>query len=336
LWRSTSDNSLWVSKFANIGSSAVPGWYAQQQLPTSVATELQPALASQVSDATSVLLAWKGQASTDLWIVPLDSFATVQAPSAGLGSASNYIFANSDCKIPLQNLSVTIEVTTGIVLQSNSPPVQGSPVAGFGFQLNAYSPSSSYCAVQQYVVALWGTELVGMINNWTAANTQLVNEITNLASVKQANVLPRGYKITISLEYDQSSNVIGAVYQVVDDAQNKLPPVPLAITGVPSTDLAPIIAFELDFVGPANGESAVLSAGAGTITYTASRPLAVANKEPPCVTTGLVTQESANTVYDALPGYLSSTIPQSFSVSAPGVPMIKKAGKRRPTAIISR
>jgi hypothetical protein len=39
-----------------------------------------------------------------------------------------------------------------------------------------------------------------------------------------------------------------------------------SISGVTSNDLAPIVAFELNLVGPVNGESAVLSSGAGTIT----------------------------------------------------------------------
>ena len=55
-----------------------------------------------------------------------------------------------------------------------------------------------------------------------------------------------------------------------------------SLLGVSSTKLAPIVAFELNFVGPANGDSAILSSGAGTITYSASTPLTVLNLEPTC------------------------------------------------------
>ena len=41
----------------------------------------------------------------------------------------------------------------------------------------------------------------------------------------------------------------------------------LSISGVSSSDLSPIVAFELDFVGYDKGQSTTLSSGAGTISY---------------------------------------------------------------------
>jgi hypothetical protein len=148
------------------------------------------------------------------------------------------------------------------------------------------------------------------------------------------NVLPKGYKLTISLEYGQGGIVTGAIFGVTDDNKKVLATVPVtSVSTDPSKDLAPVIAFELDIVGPGNGESVVLSSGAGTITYSASKPLTVSSKEPGCVTTGLVTQEIANTTYDQLAAYVATQIKQSFHTTAPDVPMIHKAGKPRPTVI---
>ena len=83
---------------------------------------------------------------------------TVSAPSAGLGSNSNYILY-SGCG-PLIDLSITIDVAEDIVCESAS----GS-TTGFGFQLNAYSPKNEKCAYQQYVVAVFSSEIIGGIDN---------------------------------------------------------------------------------------------------------------------------------------------------------------------------
>jgi hypothetical protein len=336
-WRGVSEKAVRVAQFGDIGSSIVEGWSAKMQLPDDVATELQPALATQLSAETNMLLAWKDANSTDLWVIPTEAFNAVQAPAAGLGSNSNYLIANGDCKIPLENLSVTIDVTEKMVLKSVGLPVSGSQIQGFSFQLNAYSPSSSYCVTQQYVLALWGNELIGLIQNWHSASAispPLVNQTANLASVPVQNVLPKGYKLTISLEYGQGGIVTGAIFGVTDDNKKVLATVPVtSVSTDPSKDLAPVIAFELDIVGPGNGESVVLSSGAGTITYSASKPLTVSSKEPGCVTTGLVTQEIANTTYDQLAAHVATQIKQSFHTTAPDVPMIHKAGKPRPTVI---
>ncbi len=96
---------------------------------------------------------------------------------------------------------------------------------------------------------------------------------------------------------------------------------------LPSTELAPIIAFELNLVGPGNSESTVLSSGAGTITYTASSSLTVLNREPSCAG-GFSTAETANSIYGQLPAGPSTVLVQSFNVST-GVPMIRKQGKLR-------
>src|SRR5271165_3708483 len=255
---------------------------------------------------------------------------SVPAPAGGLGSNSNYILY-SNCN-PLINLSVTIDVTEDIVCESAS-----GPVIGFGFQLNAYSPPSETSAFQQYLIALWSTpsgggELMGGVDNWPISGPNIINDFFDLAPLP-STTLPAGYQLTISLENDQNGNVTGATYVVIDNSGNTLANVTqnlLSIAGVTSDFLAPIVAFELNFVGPINGESAVLSSGAGTITYTASSVLTVLNQDPVCTESGYFTAETANSVYSELPSTSSNTFTQSFNVNT-AAPMIRKLGKPRPS-----
>ena len=251
-------------------------------------------------------------------------------PASGLGSNSNYLLY-SNCN-PLINLSVTIDVTEDIVSESAS-----GPVIGFGFQLNAYSPPNETSAYQQYLIALWSTpsgggELVAGVDNWPVGGVNIINDFPYLTPLP-STTLPAGYQLTISLENDQNGNVTGANYVVIDNSGNTLANLPLnllSIAGVTPDFLAPIVAFELNFVGPINGESAVLSSGAGTITYTASSVLTVLNQEPVCTESGYVTAETANSFYSGLPSTSSNTFTQSFNVSS-AAPMIRKLGKLRPS-----
>lgn len=83
-------------------------------------------------------------------------------------------------------------------------------------------------------------------------------------------------------------------------------------------DLAPLVAFELNIVGPQNAEISVLSSGAGTITYTTNSPsgLTALSQEPSCTESGLITEEEANTCYGVLPEIeFKPRITQSFRLS---------------------
>ena len=255
---------------------------------------------------------------------------TVPAPASGLGSNSNYILG-SECK-PLLNLRVTIQVTQDIVWTSSS----GS-ISGFGFQLNAYSPANETSAWQQYAIVLLGTQLLGAVDNWPITGPNIINTFFNLANLA-AVAIPAGYRLQISLLNDQLGNVTGATYLVVDNHGKVLSNVTqnlLSIAGVTPALLSPIIAFELNLVGPASGESAVLRSGAGTITYTASNLLTVLNREPQCAESGYATAETANCVYGPLSAAISETFTQSFSISK-GAQPIRKEGKPRPSLIIPR
>jgi hypothetical protein len=264
-------------------------------------------------------------------VIPGAGSGPAPAPAAGLGSNSNYILA-SDCN-PLTGLWVTIEVTEDIVWQSASGSTEG-----FGFQLNAYSPSGGQCAYQQYVIYLNGTEVMGGIDNWPVSGNNIINDFFPLASLP-AVTLPAGYVLQISLQNDNDGNVVAATYDVIDNQGNVLANVTqdlLSLGNVTSADLAPITAFELDFVGPVNGESAVLSSGSGWFGYNATSPLTVLNQEPSCVETGAVTAETTNSSYSWMPAApTSNSFIQYFSVSSAAT-MIQKQGKPRPGLIVPR
>lgn len=226
-------------------------------------------------------------------------------PASGLGSNSNYFLCN--CGFIL-GLSVTINVTQDI---------QGSD--GFGFQVNCYSAAGDIDGAQQYIIAMTPAgNLFGWVNNWQNPNTALVNTQAELATFSGGK-LPAGYSLTINLVNDVNSNITGAEYWVTDNAGNlagnaTIDLIPL----VAAVDLAPIVAFQLDFVDWANGGNTTLSSGAGEITYTASSALTLENTEPNCVDWAYVTLETANSIYSPMPAETGQEFTQAFATGSAG------------------
>jgi hypothetical protein len=143
-------------------------------------------------------------------------------------------------------------------------------------------------------------------------------------------------RFIISLQNDSSGNVVAATYTVFDPQGNMIGnhTTDLLSIGAKLGSLAPIIAFELNLVGPVNSESAILASGAGTIVYQAANTLTAFSMEPACAESGYVTAETANSFYGELPATPSQQpITQTFSVNG-DAPMIHKRGKRRPGVAI--
>ena len=256
-----------------------------------------------------------------LWTVVGGKFpspvSAVPAPSSGLGSNSNYILY-SNCN-PLRNGFVIIDVTEDIVCQSASGSAKG-----FSFQLNCYSPKNRRCAFQQYIMRLNGNDLAYDVENWPVSGTNLFNLGTPILTSLPSSKIPAGYQLFIGWANDgwgsdTDGNVTGAFWKVVDNLGKTLADVSqrlTSISGVTSKDLAPIVAFELNLVGPVNKESAVLSSGAGTITYVVDEPiLTVLNQRPSCTESSDITGETANSVYGVLPASPNGVFKQSFNIS---------------------
>ena len=249
-------------------------------------------------------------------------------PYPALGSHNNY-HLHSSCN-SVTGLSVTIDITQDIISD-----------IGFSFQLNCYSPQGANCGWQQYCFVFTTSDnsplKAGLfVDNWGSASFKqslnlpaggdLINHGEAMLTLPSA-ALPAGYKLMINLQYDEKDNVNGATFIIVDNAgkttskdimlesltYDSKAKMPVTIDG-----LAPIYAFELDLVGPINAKNSYLSSGAGTITYTASSPLYVANKDPQCTASrSTITAEAGNSVYAPLFAGPSQTITQSFGIEIP-------------------
>jgi hypothetical protein len=254
-------------------------------------------------------------------------------PPSGLGSNSNYIFS-SDCK-PLIDVTVTIDLTQHIALLGNGPPSHGdSSVSGYSWQLNCFSPKHETDAWQQYVIDFVDGALIGVVNNWKSSEHQLVDLRQNLVppGIWGISTVPAHWKLRIALRNDDAGNVTGVSFTVHGGEGQTVAESDMTFTdlGVPAHDLSPIIAFELNFVGPGNAESAELVLGAGTITYTARNELTAMAFGPPCAEVDFITAETANTVYGLLPPNSATWFQQSFKVAPPDFPAIRRQGHPRP------
>jgi len=267
----------------------------------------------------------------ELWFVQYGSFPGVvdavpsPATAQGLTSLSNYIF-NQQCN-PFVNssptnstcLTVTIDVTEDIVWAAGNGSTQG-----FSFQLNCYSPTRSVCAFQQYVIGLSGNNLWYDVNSWPKNGEILVNlGQTTLLSLPDP-WLPAGYQLKIGLAAAQGNgNITIANYTVHDNEGNLKAYVSqglINISGITLEDFAPIVAFELNLVGPINAETVYLSSGAGIITYWVPYRMTCANARP-VGANGICTQdrdnhttEQANSVYASLPANRNNIFKQRFGV----------------------
>jgi virginiamycin B lyase len=252
---------------------------------------------------------------------------TPNGPGSGLGSYANYILcvagetgASTSCK-SLLGVEVTIKVTEALAAGS----------IGFSFQLNANSQgklkdgSAPQVVWQQYNIVVVAGQIEFGINNWTTAGL-LINPVGTPPLPLPTNpvpTIPKGYTLAIALETGGDDSVNGVTFTVVDNNGKKTtqPIVPFTLpSGAPVTaaDLAPIVAFELNIVGPGNGHCAEFTTGAGTITYSATTPLTPLNQIPPCAALGdnaETTGETSNSVYGSLPSAQSNTFTQCFGVN---------------------
>jgi len=251
---------------------------------------------------------------------PTQGAQNPQSPG-GLGSNCNYIMYTPTSGGGCENLlevSVTIDVTEDIVFGSG-------PLPGFSFQLNCYSPSVDpmgvpyVCAWQQYVIGLNDKQLVAGINSFTATGGNIIlpsgvayqhplgNPLTGVR-------IPAGYKMSITLGNDGSGNVTSATWVVPGTAPFtvKIQDI-LKTNGLPVTDVAPIVAFEMNLLGPV-GNHATLSSGAGKFTYSAMSGLTVVSQEPACVAIDDISAETANSTYGELPPSPGNPFTQTFGI----------------------
>lgn len=260
-------------------------------------------------------------------------------PEQGLGSNSNY-FLYSPARPVLEGAKERLRVGPGLPVFTSCNHLLGLSVHiivdtditgtnGFGFQINAYSAAGEYDGAQQYVVLLIpnssSPSLTAVVNNWHNKQ-QWVILIEDWLANLPTNTLPTGYQIIMTLLNDAADNVIGATFVVIDDHGTTIGNKTILLTDQSAQYLAPIVAFQLNFVGDIGGATTMLASGAGTMTYTASNLMSVLNTEPACVDWTYRTVEAANSMYSLLPDTPSQSFTQSFGLSVDGK-VIHSVGK---------
>jgi hypothetical protein len=294
-----------------------------------------------------------------LWKVVGGSFPKTVSTVAdsNLGGNSNYI-VSSGCN-PLFNVTVMIEITQDMVCKSVTPPTpaecippSGSAenIVGFSFQVNCYSQNGHTCAYQQFVMNFYenssgGYTVVYGVNDWPAGGgtSPLINTgFPTLVTLSNA-ILPVGFQAFIGWDNNapttgEETTVTGAFWELKDNNGNQVGYAGQNLVENSSyvPFLAPITAFEVNIVGPINGEQATLSSGAGFISYIGSQPaLSVGTSLPgSCTETRVVTCENANTFYGLIPQGSNLNLKQSFEVSTTKA-MIRMEGKPRPSVKVS-
>ena len=254
-------------------------------------------------------------------------------PAKGLGSNSNY-FLYSPAKPVSEGAGhkEKLRVGPGLPVFTSCNHLRGLSVHiivdtditgtnGFGFQINAYSASGEYDGAQQYVVLLIPSNsspsLTAVVCNFHDKQAPIINIQDWLANLP-TNTLPAGYEIIITLLNDAADNITGATYVVIDNHGHTVGNKTISLSSQPAQNLAPIVAFQLNFVGDINGATTMLSSGAGTMTYTASNLMSVLDTEPACVDWTYRTVEAANSMYSLLPDTPSQSFTQSFGLSVGG------------------
>lgn len=250
----------------------------------------------------------------------------VTTPGHILGSNFNYPIQNN-CS-PLTDVTVTVDLFTDLTFTANGAPLAGlGSATGYTWQLNCFSSSDETDAAQQYVIGLRDGEIIGQIDNWKVdKKTEVYNSVVNLQNSPSPKTIPAGYKLRIILSNDAIGNITGATFAVYDGTG--------AVAGsqtiiLPAADIAPIVAFQMNLVGPASGESVTLASGSGTITYTASNQLSVKASTPDCIDVMFSTVETSNCIYGELSATSSYYVQQTFNINGSAQPFSLTTDKFR-------
>ena len=221
-----------------------------------------------------------------------------------------------------------IGITEDLVAAPPTKVTQQHLQPGCSFQLNCQSSiasnpqNSEWTAWQQYVLGV-NTGVACAANNWTAASINGGMQSIDFPA-KQILTLPRadtilaGTTISIELTFDSVGNVTGGNFNVTPGGVST----PIVLTmgklsskaQITTADLAPIVAFQLNLVGPGDGQHTYFTSGAGTIVYTASVPLTPLSSMPSCVAVGTTTGEGSNSTYGLLTAGSRLVTSQSFTV----------------------
>jgi hypothetical protein len=242
-----------------------------------------------------------------------------------LSSNSNYLLTNGNCQ-NIKDLKVSLEVTQDMF--AISPTLGGD--AGCTMQLNAYNPAGPTTSWMQYVFLISGNAINYQVQYWDIAAAcacghalcdctgPLVNQMGTLLSLPN-NTIPAGYTLQIDLNNDTAGNITGATFSVTDNDGNTH----RQTATLDANHQFPIVAFEVNVVGPDNGSDSQFSSGAGTITYGISNgQLCVEGGLPDLCSNSsgsdTPTGETSNAIYGPIgPPCCASELTQSLSTPVP-------------------
>jgi hypothetical protein len=120
----------------------------------------------------------------------------------------------------------------------------------------------------------------------------------------EAAKIPKGYKLSFILTNDSNGNVTAVTFEVYDPMTKKTsssPPQVLTSVGATPAEVAPIVDFELNLVGPGDTDKTKFSSGKGTITYSASTRFSALPAIPGCAGSNTTTGETSNSAYGVVP-----------------------------------
>jgi hypothetical protein len=211
---------------------------------------------------------------------------------------------------------------------------------GVSIQLNGWSAPGSNVVWQQYGFSVTPPTLGWGIENWptSAYGKQLgtpaggsLNFPGSLAPTLPMfpygkGVVPAGYIFDLIFHNDASGNITGMSYSVTDLCGKTSTIGPINIVGtslapsgaqgtIPESALAPMYGVQLNLVNQP-GSVFEISAGSGTITYSADEPLYVSNHQPSWTAAqGIVTGENSRLAYSELASGPSPLIVQQFGLA---------------------
>jgi len=246
-------------------------------------------------------------------------------------SNNNAILINN-CK-NLQNLSVLLEITEDVATTDGG---------GWSFQLNCYPPAGEYCQTSQltwlqYIIYVQGGNLAYEIQYWANNSSKWPPGYTpqpnttpwlpcwandyylsgSFASIN-GDTLPRGSKLAIALTTNEDGGVTKVKFTYTDPDGND------HSTEFDLPAVHPIIACELNLVGPGGGANANFTLGLtnsrGIIYYTiSSGQLSVQNggAGSACGEAGFFTAETSTMTYSDINGAPASTVTQILQQPVP-------------------
>lgn len=232
-------------------------------------------------------------------------------------NANSMIYTGPSSCHRITGLSVAVLTSTD--LQSDR---------GFSIQLNGYSPPGYTAAWQQYGFTVDASGVNVFAENWklpVVGTDDLFNVRPSLFQLVSPPSVPANYLFNISLLYDGGDDVVGAQYSVYDQASSStvgsLSLMLRDIVGFDPTWYAPLVAFQMNIVGPYNSLGTTFSDPASGIIYysaAANSYLTTIASEPSssCVAApNIITAETSNLRYSDLPGqYNATAFSQAFFI----------------------